>query len=95
VTAPREVTAADLTDEMIGSFWDHSKCGDPKAGCPGSDPNGWDSDKGWSVITPEDARLAMSSVPIFGVGDLQGYWRSRDAARARIAAAINARSKGG
>lgn len=84
MTAKPEVTAADLTPEMILQFWDRSKCGGP---------DNWNSDAGWSAIAPDDARLAMSSVPVFGVGDLQGDWRNRDAARERIAQAINARRR--
>ena len=80
-----ELTAKTLTLTDLLACWDRSKCGDPDG-----DPPTWDSDMGWSIVTPEDARLAMSSVPIFGVGDLQGYWRSRDAARQRCADAINA-----
>lgn len=81
--AAAPVTPETLTDVEVLKYWDASRCGDSA--------DNWDSDKGWSVISPEDARLAMSSVPIFGVGDVQKYWRDRDAARARICNAINAR----
>jgi len=84
------LTGKTVTDADIRACWDRSACGDPNAGCPGSDPNGWDADKGWSLVNPDDARLALSSPPIFGVGDLQAYWRDRDVARQQCAAAINA-----
>lgn len=65
-------TAAYPLTKMILAFWDVSKCG--------TDDN-WNAGAGWSVVTQDDARLAMSSAPIFGVDDLQGYWRNRDQPR--------------